>query len=317
MGNIMTVLGFLEPKELGHCQVHEHIFVRPTPASERHPALRIDDFKLSLAELVDYREGGGDLIVDAQPVGAGRDAETLRRLSERSGIHIVASTGYHLLDFYPENSWLHKLGGDALRSLYLSELKEGMLSWDPVPYEPGSRTKYRAGIVKAAIPTEGPTGRYETLLRAAAEAAAEGGVPLMLHTEYGAEAERAIDLCLSAGLRPEKIVICHADRQAEDFSIHERIAAKGVYLDYDTIGRFKYHSDEAEIALLRHMAGLDFGGRILPSLDTTAARLASYGGEIGLRYLLDEFYPRLRREGFGEQQLERFSVLNFLELFCS
>jgi len=313
----MTVLGPLEPKALGHCQVHEHIFVRPTPASKKHPALRIDDFELSLRELSDYREGGGSLIVDAQPVGAGRDAEMLHSLSERSGVHIIASTGYHLLDFYPENSWLHELDEDALRALYLSELREGMLHWSPGHYEPDGRTKYRAGIVKAAIPAEGATGRYETLLRAAARAAADGGVPLMLHTEYGAEAERAIDLCLSAGLRPEKIVICHADRQAEDFSIHERIAARGVYLDYDTIGRFKYHSDEAEISLLRHMWDLGCGNRILPSLDTTAARLSSYGGEIGLRYLLDEFYPRLRGEGFGEQQLEQFSTLNFTELFCN
>ena len=71
-----------------------------------------------------------------------------------------------------------------------------------------------------------------------------------------------------------------APGQAADFGPHDAIAATGVYLDYDTIGRFKYHSDEEEVALLRHMCERGYTQRLLLSLDTTAQRMAAYGGDV-------------------------------------
>ncbi|MEG1858049.1 MAG: phosphotriesterase, partial [Pseudoflavonifractor sp.] len=81
MGLIHTVCGDLSPTALGHCQIHEHIFVRPTPMAEKNPALCFEDFDRSLRELRDYKAGGGSFLVDAQPVAAGRDAAVLRQLS--------------------------------------------------------------------------------------------------------------------------------------------------------------------------------------------------------------------------------------------
>lgn len=142
-------------------------------------------------------------------------------------------------------------------------------------------------MVKAALPAEGAVGRYEILLRAAARAAAKNGVPLMMHTESGKNAVQAVELCIRAGMVPEKIVVCHVDRQAKDFTPHEAVARLGVYLDYDTVGRFKYHSDAEEVTLLQHM--MLWSNRILLALDTTAARLDAYDGEIGLTYILNSF----------------------------
>ena len=59
---------------LGHFQPHEHLFVHPTPASKKSPALEISSEEKSLAELLEYRQKGGGAIADAQPLGAGRDA---------------------------------------------------------------------------------------------------------------------------------------------------------------------------------------------------------------------------------------------------
>ena len=43
MKTLMTVLGPLEAEKLGYCQMHEHLFVRKTPASATQPALCVDD----------------------------------------------------------------------------------------------------------------------------------------------------------------------------------------------------------------------------------------------------------------------------------
>ena len=91
---------------------------------------------------------------------------------------------------------------------------------------------------------------------------------------------------------------------------------KRQYLDYDTIGRFKYHSDEEEVALLRHMCERGYTQRLLLSLDTTAQRMAAYGGEISLCYLLERFLPRLEAAGFPPGTLADFTVLNCRRLFA-
>ena len=52
------------------------------------------------------------------------------------------------------------------------------------------------------------------------------------------------------------------------------------------------------------------------SLDTTAQRMAAYGGEISLCYLLERFLPRLEAAGFPPGTLADFTVLNCRRLFA-
>ena len=263
MFHVQTVSGPIAPDALGHSQIHEHIFVHRTPMAEKNPALRLDDPARSLEELRAYRAAGGGFLADAQPVAAGRDAERLGALSRESSVAVAASTGYHLLGFYPADCWVHSLDEEGLYDLYCGELLEGMLPWRPEPdRRPAQPTAFRAGLT------------------------------------------------------PERLIVCHVDRQAADFGPHDAIAATGVYLDYDTIGRFKYHSDEEEVALLRHMCERGYAQRLLLSLDTTAQRMAAYGGEISLCYLLERFLPRLEAAGFTPGTLADFTVLNCRRLFA-
>jgi phosphotriesterase-related protein len=81
------------------------------------------------------------------------------------------------------------------------------------------------------------------------------------------------------------------------------VAAAGAWLELDTIGRFKYHSDEAEMDMIRYLHDHGLGGRILLGLDTTRRRMRSYGGDIGLDYIHASFFPLLRQNGFQEPQL--------------
>ncbi|MEA5064811.1 MAG: phosphotriesterase, partial [Eubacteriales bacterium] len=150
---------------------------------------------------------------------------------------------------------------------------------------------------------------------AARAAAAHKGVPLILHTDRGAGAPEALTLCAACGLPERRVVVCHADRQAGDRAPHEAIARAGAMLGYDTIGRFKYHGDAAELTLIRHMIGLGYAGRLLLSLDTTRERLSSYGGSIGLTYLLETFLPLLRAGGIRAEDIDLMTTGNARRLF--
>jgi len=308
MLTIQTVSGPIPISELGHCQMHEHLFVRDTPAAKGNPSLRIDDAEKSALEARDFFMAGGRSLVDAQPGGAGRDAAALQKISQASGVHIVTVTGYHRPMFYTPDSFLFEQDGGALTVRFLMESSVGGV-------DDGVRLPIRAGAVKAAVGPDGPTGRDTGLLRAAARAAAAGGVPLILHTEAGAGAVEAVKLCERAGLDPGRVLVCHADRQASDFRPHEEIAKTGAFLEYDPIGRFRHHSDAEEVRLILHMLETGHRDRLLFSLDTTAARLHRYGGEVGLTYLIGIFLPLLRENGVPPSDIEAITRLNPVRAF--
>lgn len=85
----------------------------------------------------------------------------------------------------------------------------------------------------------------------------------------------------------------------------------GIYLEYDTIGRFKYHSDAHEANIFREMIDSGFEDQLLFSLDTTRERLKAYHPEgVGLHYILHTFIPLLQTCGITEAQIHKISCEN-------
>jgi phosphotriesterase-related protein len=309
MESISTVLGSILPSQLGYCQIHEHVLVKDTPAAKRYPQLRMDRPDASLAELRIYQQTGGRSLVDAQPVGAGRNILGLAELSRQSQVNIVAATGFHRPMFYGPDHWIHEATVADLAALFVEELERGAYA-DGETNWPQEQTSIQAGLVKAAIGTEGLDLWSLRLLTAAGQAAVATGSALMLHTEAGQHAVEAIRLLSGLGLPASRIIVCHVDRQAENLAPHLNIAKTGVYLDYDTIGRFKYHSDEAEIWLIQLMIAAGHLGQLMLALDTTAERFRSYGGSIGLDYLLKQFLPAMRNQGISSRSCNQMLIHN-------
>ncbi len=207
----MTVPGDVPAEKLGFCQSHEHVFLAKGHSYSLDPALCIDDAKKSASELALYKNAGGAALVDAQPIGCGRDAEALRLVFRESGVHIVASTGFHKLVFYPEDHWIFKYGGDRLTRLFIKELTDGMYTLCD-RHEPERQSGSRAGQIKTALDACGIAGEYAKLFEAAAAAAVETGRALMAHIEPGADPVALADFLESSGLDLNRVVFCHMDR---------------------------------------------------------------------------------------------------------
>ncbi|MGI6070520.1 MAG: phosphotriesterase family protein [Blautia sp.] len=309
MAFLETVTGPLDEKLAGHCQPHEHVYITQTPALLTNPELRLNNLAASIEELKLYKKAGGDTLVDANPLATGRDALALKSASERSGVQIIACTGYHIPVFYTKDHWIWSAAEADLEALFIKELTEGMFLGGCYGW-PVYQTDIKAGLVKAMLTAEGVSGRTETLLRAAGRATAKTGTSLMLHTEYGKGALEAVRLLKEQGLDAERILICHVDRQAEDLTIHEKIAETGVFMEYDTITLFEFHDNASEIRLLRHMISHGFLDQLLLSTDPTADRLKSYEGSCGMDYILTVFIPMLRDNGFTEEEIRKITREN-------
>jgi phosphotriesterase-related protein len=305
----MTVSGPISPSSLGFCHSHEHLFLANGRSAELNPSLHMDDYKKTLDELLLFKAVGGNAIVDAQPVGCGRMAALLEKSSVESGIHVIASTGFHKLCFYPDDHWIHQLSGTKLAQLFIDEYEQGMYI-DADEHHPTRRTYARPGAIKTASDSQGVKGAYKRLFVSAFEASRETGLPVISHTEMGVGALEQVKLFLDHGIPTQSIIICHLDRNVQDINYHLEVAKSGVYLEFDTIGRFKYHSDEEEAKLIITMVEHGYENQILIGLDTTRERLKSYGGTLGLDYISKTFIPLLRNYGLPESAIEKFTVGN-------
>ena len=308
MGHIMTVLGPCAPDDLGFCHSHDHLSVAAGRSCVVDPNLRIDDTARTAQELFAFRQAGGAAVADAQPVGCGREALVQVELARRSGIHIIASTGFHELRFYPTSHWLFSLEQTALESIFVRELTQGMFLCCDTAL-PRLQCPAKAGFIKTAL-TADLTPRHQLLFQAAAGAQRSTGAPLMVHCGPGAEPLALSDRLSQWGVSPDRVAFCHLDRTEPDLELHKELLHRGHYLEYDTIGRPKYHSDDVELQIVHTMVEAGFDRQLLMGLDSTRARLQSYGGSPGLCHILQRFIPLLVAGGIGQSEIRYFFYTN-------
>src|ERR671924_162942 len=86
---VRTVEGDIRPEDLGPCDAHEHLFL-VTPAQ---PGDELGDLDKAIEEARTVAAAGARALVDWTPIGLGRDLDGLARVSEATGLHVVAATG--------------------------------------------------------------------------------------------------------------------------------------------------------------------------------------------------------------------------------
>lgn len=288
-GSVMTVLGPVSVSDLGVVDAHDHLFLR-TPAI---PGQEFEDVAGSVDEVRSAMAGGLRTIVEMTPVGCGRDPAKMRALSHATGAHVIAAAGYHRDAHYPSGHWVHDASEALLTECVLSDLTVGMHPRDWL--DPMAPDAARAGVIKAGASYHRISPGERRRLLAAAAGVCATGVAVLVHSEIGTCAHEIVDLLTEAGAPPDRIVIAHLDRNL-DPELHREVAARGVWLELDTLGRIKYRPDSELIAFIADLVAAGLGDRILLGLDLGRADyFRSRGGGPGLGYLLDVFAPRLRR----------------------
>ena len=238
MAAITTVLGNIEPDELGFTSMHEHtvcdmtIFRRryeellpaDLPVSYDDPirlsnlyvlkhafilsrdVMDMTDEALFTDEVTDFAKSGGRAMVDMSVPGIRTDISSVQRISKNTGINIIASTGLYAEDSWPER--FRDMTAGELQDFMKSEIEHGI-----------NNTGIRAGHIKVAITDNGVftvtpfSEQQKTLLKAAVRTSNETGIPLSLHPPLD-QKERVIEVAgfmLCEGVNPEKAVIAHQE----------------------------------------------------------------------------------------------------------
>jgi phosphotriesterase-related protein len=297
---ILTVRGPIAPKDAGFTLSHEHLICDLWNLFPSYDNI-LDDECLAIEEVRRYRTEGGGTIVDCTSIGLGRKAQSLRRISEAAGVHIVMGTGWYRDKVYP--SYVQERSTRELADFMVEEIERG-----------AEGTDIRAGFI-GEIGTERYhiTPAQERVFRAAARAQHRTGVSIWTHTTHFGELamEQIALLCEEEGVAPGRVVISHmGDRR--DFSAIACVAATGVYLSVDNIGYNGqgYPGDDVRAANVARLIAAGHVDQIMLSLDIcTKGHLHANGGK-GYAWLQESFLPRLRALGISEEQIAHMTVDN-------
>jgi phosphotriesterase-related protein len=298
---IQTVTGEISPEALGFVAPHEHIFLDAFEVALT-PELILDDPKIAQAEVGRFRDAGGDTIIECTIHGLNPNPNGLRAVAEKVGLNIIAGTGLYWDRYYPQ--WAREASEDDFRTLLARELNQGF-----------DGTSVKAGII-GEIGTGNRTisPQERKVFRAAAKVQREFGVPITTHAPFGRIGLQQVQMLEDAGADLSRVVIGHVDT-VNDPDYHEELAKKGVYIEYDTIGRKDCGSDEGRAASIAETVRRGYARQVLISSDVCRrGHLHAFGG-FGYDHILKNFIPMLRAAGVDQATLDLITRENPRRLF--
>jgi phosphotriesterase-related protein len=355
-GRVMTVLGPVPASALGVTLPHEHVLFdlarslyvpAPDPAAraaaeapltvetlwrarerplEQRENLTQTDEAVAVRELTAFRDAGGGAVVDCTVRGLWPDPSGLARVARATGVHIVLGTGYYVARTHPAalaatpvEAIAEELARDLTEGIDGTGVRAGLIGELGI----GGRTAFD-GI--AALDEVDP-GELK-VLHAAARAHRTSGAAISIHPPRsrvkGLPRSRlalgVLDLLERAGVPPERVILGHLDSSwDEDVKLHQEIAHRGAYVEYDVWGwndlywparRDGFLHDARRIELVERMLEAGCGERLLLSHDIcTRHRLRTWGGH-GYAYLPGFGREMLRAHGIGEPALRALMVDN-------
>ncbi|MET8700635.1 phosphotriesterase [Kitasatospora sp. NPDC004723] len=295
---VRTVLGDLDPAELGVCDAHDHLFLR----SPRLPGEELDDPAAAEEVLRAFAAAGGGALVQWTPAGMGRRADALPALSRATGVHLIAATGLHQAVHYDPADLERRYAG--LAGFFTAELTTALH---------GAADGVRAGLIKVAGDYHGLDAHARRVMAAAAEAHHATGAPIAVHHELGTAAPDVLDLlCERHGVPPRRVILGHLNRHP-DLRLHRELAATGAFLALDGPSRAHHATDHHLFDTVAALVEAGHADRLLLGGDTTT-RTARHAP--GPTHLLTVLGPRLARE-FGPDLPHRLLTDNPARAFAA
>ncbi len=300
---VNTVLGRIDTEDLGITLSHEHIAAYSNylylMAGEEY--LDIEDLEeTSVKHLKELKEKYGvSTFIDGTPVNLGRDVDLLKRVSEKSGINIVCSTGF----YHTEEFAIAPIDDEDLYKIVHDDI-----------------IRTRAGIIKYAVEKEHMTEYDEKMLSALCMAQYELSLPLYIHTNSAVQnGTEVLDFVLKQGIEPKCVTIGHCS-DSDSAEYIKSLARKGCFIGMD---RIYAHSNEEflrkKALLLAQLAIEGYENQILLSHDALV-----FSGFSGLPYvnpdqpfstIFEKFIPILYERGFTKKDIDNFLCNNPKRMF--
>ena len=342
-GKIQTVLGLIEPSELGITLPHEHLmcdgsgwFVEPADSFEKamahrpvsvdilwwltyHRFTNLDDMILmdeqeAVEEVTAFQLAGGKSVVEMSNIGLGRSPKSLARISRKTGLHILMGSGYYFDQSIRAD--LKAKSEEQITEEIVEDIENGV-----------GTTGIRAGFIGEIGCTWPLTDFERKSLRASAKAQKITGAALNIHPgQHEDSAMQAVRIVEDAGADLTKTIIDHIDRAVRERENRIALAKMGLYLEYDLFGREGYYpleqrkidlpNDHGRINEIMDLMASGYTKQILISQDIwNKTQRRKYGGW-GYAHILDNTLPVMRAKGMTGDEIRTLMVENPARLFA-
>ncbi|MFC3481178.1 phosphotriesterase [Kocuria carniphila] len=308
LSKVNTVLGTIPAEELGIVAIHEHIGYG-MPGSEldtqwwKTPEQRYEE---TVPKLRAFHEYGGGSFVDVTGICNGRDVDYYKSLSAKTGVNIIACTGF--------------VGGDTalphfaqasveyLAEVFIHEITMGI-----------GNTGSKAGVIKVGVSRGGKmTDLDKRIYRAAARAALATGVPILTHLAI--DAENAINIFNEEGLPLDRVLFGHADDGVNAQNTRDTwIAEQGGRVGFDTFGYetelpdppFWARPRKERLDHFLRFLGAGHLDKALAGVDANCSPLG-WPGVKGhtVNYLFEDLIPDLREAGVDQATIDALFIHN-------
>ena len=295
MKNVQTVTGTVATDKLGSVLMHEHIYSSSMGVALSYPQLYKEGTEEKIEkDLKEMKANGIETVVDATPVGLGRDVRGLKRASQKTGVNIIATTGWWGMEppyagSIPEEKWA---------TAFADDINKGC-----------DGTDIKAGILKAAMDKEGPTPWNIKTHHAVGMAQIETGKKIMLHTYCPTETPRhQMRLLKEVGVDMKDVSVGHIP-ETTDIDFVKWIYDQGVWLGIDRMpiitlpGEYAV-ATETRIKFIKTMLDEGMGDRMLFSHDIfSMSTLFDYQPEDILEYIggiCPERFLFIKKRVFGK-----------------
>lgn len=336
-GKVQTVLGVVDPGELGATLSHEHVlwdasFLFVEPEENRGPAhepvrienlgwlkrhqlnsfdnLRMLDMDIAVSELSRYKRAGGGSVVEMSNNGLCRDPEGLARVSRLTGVHIIMGAGYYVGGSHPEE--LHHISLEDLVDRCVEEITIGV-----------DGTGIKAGVL-GEIGCSCPLMDTEIkVLEAIAGAQQFTGAPVNIHPGRSQSLPlEIVKMFEGFGGDVEHTAISHiGNRHGSDLDYTIELAETGCYIEYDSFGNienpihlpektFYALSDWQRIECIKELIDQGFLNQLLISHDVfNKIDLRCYGG-FGYDHIHETVIPLMHMNGITDDEVNAMLVDN-------
>ena len=336
-GKVQTVLGPVDPGQLGKTLTHEHIlfggsWVTTPPMSASDRAFfeksvsqetlgriryrskanrdngRLDDVDTAIEEVGLYKQFGGGTLVEVTSIGIGRDPVGLARVSRATGVNIVMGASFYVNTHHPPE--MDDLSEDDIVELIVGDITEG-----------ADGTNIKSGII-GEVGNDWPLRDNERkVLRASARAQRMTGAPLLIHPGRNEAAPlEIIDVLDRAGADLSHTIMGHLDRTVFERETLKQIAEADCYMEWDLFGwcgSYYYPnpdidmpSDDQRLERIAWISSEGYGRKVTVAHDIcTKHRLEKYGGH-GYTYILDHIVPRMLTRGYTPENVHDILVSN-------
>lgn len=307
METINSVTGEIGIDQLGRTLIHEHLRTRAEAVAVQFPHLydADEEYRLAMEQVVGVRKRGIKTIFDPSVMGLDRDVRFMKRVSEDSGVQIIAATGIFTFHYLPTRFMANDI--EFMVEQFVRDIEVGVQNSD-----------IKAGFLKCATDVPGVTPDVEKVLRAVARAHKRTGVPIMTHSVPSKEnGLLQLEIFEQEGVNLNKVLIGHCG-DTDNLDYLERILEKGAFVGMDRYGITREISTEQRNATVRALIEKGYVDRMFLSQDycctTDALKPESLKNskypDWSMTFLLDKVIPSLLSQGVTEEHIKTMLEMN-------